>query len=45
MLELMYYFTYFSLTSHPTFVYFIPVDLSLLIQHFQQILWMLKMLY
>ena len=31
-----------SPSSHPTFVCFIPVGLSLLIQHFQQVLWVLK---
>ena len=37
-LELIYYFTYFSPSSHPTLVCFFPVGLSLLIQHFQQVL-------
>jgi hypothetical protein len=40
-LELMYYFTYLS---HPTVVCFFPVGLSLLIRHFQQVLWVLKFL-
>ena len=40
-----YYFTYFwPPSSHPTFVCFFPVGLSFLIQHFQQILWVLKFL-
>ena len=43
-LELMYYFTYFSPSFHPTFIFFIPVGLSLLIQHFQRVLWVLKFL-
>ena len=42
--ELIYYFTYFSPSSHPTLVCFFPVGLSLLIQHFQQVLWVLKFL-
>ena len=37
-LELIYYFTYFSPLSHLTLVCFFPVGLSLLIQHFQQVL-------
>ena len=41
-LELIYYFTYFSPSSHPALVCFFPVGLSLLIQHFQQVLWVLK---
>ena len=43
-LGLIYYFTYFSPSSHPTLVCFFPVGLSSLIQHFQQILWVLKFL-
>ena len=43
-LELIYYFTYFSPSSHPTLVCFFPVGLSLLIQHFQQVLWVFKFL-
>ena len=39
-----YYFTYFSPSSHPTLVCFFPAVLSLLIQHFQQVLWVLKSL-
>ena len=42
-LELIYYFTYFSPTSHQKLVCFFPVDPSLLI-HFQQVLWELKFL-
>ena len=38
-LELIYYFTYFSSLSHQTLVCFFPVGLSLLIQHFQLVLW------
>ena len=34
LLELIYYFTYFSPSSHLTLVCFFPVGLSLLIQHF-----------
>ena len=40
----IYYFTYFSPSSHLTLVCFFPVSLSLLIQHFQQVLWVLKFL-
>ena len=36
--ELIYYFTYFSQSSYLTLVCFFPVGLSLLIQHFQQVL-------
>ena len=43
-LELINYFTYFSPSSHPTLVCFFPVGLLLLIQHFQQVLWVLKFL-
>ena len=43
-LELYYYFTYFSPSSHLALVCFFPVCLSLLIQHFQQVLWVLKFL-
>ena len=43
-LELIYCFTYFSPSSHSIVVCFFPVGLSLLIQHFQQILWALKFL-
>ena len=35
-LELIYYFTYFSPSSHSALVCFFPVGLSFLIQHFQQ---------
>ena len=38
LVELIYYFTYFSPSSHLTLVCFFPVGLSLLIQHFQQVL-------
>ena len=38
LLELIYYFTYFSPSSHLTLVCFLPMGLSLLIQHFQQVL-------
>ena len=41
-LESTYYFTYFPQSSYPTFVCFFPVGLSLLIQHFQQVLLVLK---
>ena len=41
-LELIYYFAYFSSLSHPRVVCFFPVGLLLLIQHFQQVLWVLK---
>ena len=34
-LEFIYYFTYFSPSSHPAVVCFFPVGPSLLIQHFQ----------
>ena len=40
--ELIYCFTYFSLSSHLTLVCFFPVGLSLLIKHFQQVLWVLN---
>ena len=40
--ELIYYFTYFLPSSQPTLVCFFPVGLSLLIQHFQQTLWVLR---
>ena len=43
-LELIYYFTYFSSSSHPILVRFFPVGLLLLIQHFQQVLRVLKFL-
>ena len=43
-LELIYYFTYVSTVVHPTIVCFFPVGLSSLIQHFQLVLWVLKML-
>ena len=42
--ELIYYFTYFSSSSYSTLVCFFPVGLLLLIQHFQQVLWVLKFL-
>ena len=32
------FYLYFPPSSHPTFVCFFPVDLSLLIEHFQQVL-------
>ena len=41
-LELIYYFTYFPPSSHPTVVCFFPVGLSSLIRHFQQVLWALN---
>ena len=37
-LELIFYFTYFSPSSHLTRVCFFSVSLSLLIQNFQQVL-------
>jgi hypothetical protein len=43
-LELIYYFTYFSMSSHPIVVCFLPVGLSSLIRHFQEVLWVLKFL-
>ena len=43
-LELIYYFTSFSPSSHPKIVCFFPVGLSLLIQHFQHLFWVLKFL-
>jgi hypothetical protein len=43
-LKLIYYFTYFSPLSHPTLVCLFSVGLSLLIQHFQQVLWVLGFL-
>ena len=43
-LDLIYYLPIFPLSSHPTFVCFCPVGLSLLIQHFQQVLRVLKFL-
>ena len=42
--EIIYYFTYFSPSSHPTLLCFFPVGFSLLMQHFQQVLWALKFL-
>ena len=43
-LELIYYSTYFSPSSHPTLVCFFTIGLSLLIHHFQQVLRVLKFL-
>ena len=40
-INLLFYLS-FPPSSHPTFVCFFPVGLSLLIQHFQQVLWVLK---
>jgi hypothetical protein len=37
-LELIYYFTYFSPSSHLTLACFFPIGLSVLIQHCQQVL-------
>ena len=42
-LELIYYFTYFSPSSHPTVVCFFPVGLLSLI-HFQRVLSVMKFL-
>ena len=42
-LKLIYYFTYFS-PCRPIQHFFFPAGLSLLIQHFQQVLWVLKFL-
>ena len=38
------FYLYFPPSSHPTFVCFFPVGLSSLIQHYQQVLWVLKLL-
>ena len=38
------FYIYFPPSSHLTFVCFYPVGFSLLIQHFQQVLWVLKLL-
>ena len=43
-LELIYYFTYFSSVVPSNICVFFPVALSFLIQHFQQVLWVLKFL-
>ena len=43
-LELINYFTYFSTVVPSNICVFFPVGLSLLIQYFQQVLWMLKFL-
>ena len=41
--KLMYSFTFiFPPSSHPTFECFFPVGISFLIQHFQQVLWVLE---
>ena len=44
-LELIYYFTYFSPSSHPTILCLFPVGLLSLIQHFQHPQDLLNMLY
>ena len=41
-LEFIYYFTYFSPSPYPSVVCFFPVGRSLLIQHFQHVLWVLS---
>ena len=41
-INLLFYL--FSPSSHPTFVCFFPVGLSMLILNFQQVLWVLKLL-
>ena len=41
-LELIY--LYFPPSSHPIYVCFCPVGLSLVLQHYQEVLWVLKSL-
>ena len=37
------FYLYFPPSLYPTFVCFFPVGLSLSLQHFQQVLWVLKL--